>query len=130
MRSRVALTVGRRAWIERAHSTIEVAAWADGAGRWYRFRRITLPLMRPAAITMSMLSLIATFNSFDIIWILTQGGPNGSTTTMIIDTYKTAMGSYKYGEGSARAVLICIFLSIFCLLYFRIINRMSKGDAR
>jgi len=106
------------------------AAWADGAGRWYRFRRITLPLMRPAAITMSMLSLIATFNSFDIIWILTQGGPNGSTTTMIIDTYKTAMGSYKYGEGSARAVLICIFLSIFCLLYFRIINRMSKGDAR
>ena len=47
------------------------AAWTDGAGRWYRFRRITLPLMVPAIITMSMLSLIATFNSFDIIWILT-----------------------------------------------------------
>ena len=54
------------------------AAWVDGAGRWYRFRRITLPLMVPAIITMSMLSLIATFNSFDIIWILTQGGPNGA----------------------------------------------------
>ena len=54
------------------------AAWTDGAGRWYRFRRITLPLMVPAIITMSMLSLIATFNSFDIIWILTQGGPNGA----------------------------------------------------
>ncbi len=106
------------------------AAWADGAGRAYRFRRITLPLMRAAAITMSMLSLIATFNSFDIIWILTQGGPNGSTTTMIIDTYKTAIGSYKYGEGSARAVLICVFLSVFSLLYFRIINRLSRGDAK
>ena len=106
------------------------AAWADGANRWYRFRRITLPLMRPAIVTMSMLSLIATFNSFDIIWILTQGGPSGTTTTMIIDTYKTAIGSYKYGEGSARAVLICIFLSLFCLVYFRMINRLSKGDAR
>ena len=87
------------------------AAWTDGAGRLYRFRRITLPLIVPAIITMSMLSLIATFNSFDIIWILTQGGPNGETTTMIIDTYQTAIGSKKYGEGAARAVLICIFLS-------------------
>lgn len=40
----------------------------------YRYRRVTLPLMLPAIITMSMLSTIATFNSFDIIWILTQGG--------------------------------------------------------
>ncbi len=96
------------------------AAWIDGAGRFYRFRRITLPLIVPAIVTMSMLSLIATFNSFDIIWILTRGGPSGETTTMIIDTYKTAIGSNKYGEGAARAVLICIFLSVFCFAYFRV----------
>lgn len=101
------------------------AAWADGASRWTRFRRITLPLMLPAMITMSMLSLIATFNSFDIIWILTQGGPSGSTTTMIIDTYHTAIGSKKYGEGAARAVVICIFLSLFCLAYFRVTRRLQ-----
>lgn len=101
------------------------AAWVDGAGRWIRFRRITLPLMVPAIITMSMLSLIATFNSFDIIWILTQGGPNGATTTMIIDTYQTAIGSKKYGEGAARAVVICIFLSLFCLAYFRVTRRIN-----
>ena len=106
------------------------AAWADGAGRWYRFRRITLPLMVPAIITMSLLSLIATFNSFDIIWILTGGGPSGSTTTMIIDTYKTAIGSRKYGEGAARAVVICIFVSIFCLVYFRAVRRLSQGEAK
>ncbi|MDQ0456450.1 carbohydrate ABC transporter permease [Rhizobium paknamense] len=106
------------------------AAWTDGAGRFYRFRRITLPLLKPAMITMSMLSLISTFNSFDIIWILTQGGPTGSTTTMIIDTYKTAIGSNKYGEGAARAVLICIFLSIFCFAYFRVTSRLSTGDKR
>ena len=102
------------------------AAWSDGASRWMRFRRITLPLMMPAVITMSMLSLIATFNSFDIIWILTQGGPSGSTTTMIIDTYHTAIGSKKYGEGAARAVVICIFLSLFCLAYFRVTRRLQN----
>ena len=106
------------------------AAWTDGASRWYRFRRITLPLMMPAMITMSILSLIATFNSFDIIWILTRGGPNGATTTMIIDTYKTGIGNYKYGEGAARAVMICIFLSIFSLVYFRVLSRLSQGGAR
>ncbi len=102
------------------------AAWVDGASRWTRFRRITLPLMMPAVITMSMLSLIATFNSFDIIWILTKGGPSGSTTTMIIDTYQTAIGSKKYGEGAARAVVICIFLSLFCIAYFRVTRRLQR----
>ncbi|MCX5481067.1 sugar ABC transporter permease [Kaistia geumhonensis] len=106
------------------------AAWTDGAGRFYRFRRITLPLIVPALVTMSMLSLIATFNSFDIIWILTQGGPNGQTTTMIIDTYKTAIGSYKYGEGAARAVMICLFLSVFCFFYFRVVSKISTGEGK
>ena len=104
------------------------AAWTDGAGRFYRFRRITLPMIVPALVTMSMLSLIATFNSFDIIWILTRGGPSGSTTTMIIDTYKTAIGSYKYGEGAARAVMICLFLSLFCLAYFRVVGKINTGE--
>ncbi|PYE26400.1 carbohydrate ABC transporter membrane protein 1 (CUT1 family) [Rhizobium sp. PP-CC-3A-592] len=106
------------------------AAWTDGAGRLYRFRRITLPLLVPSMITMSMISMISTFNSFDIIWILTRGGPTGETTTMIIDTYRTAIGSNKYGEGAARAVLICIFLSIFCVFYFRMTSRLSSGDKR
>ncbi len=105
------------------------AAWTDGAGRFYRFRRITVPLMVPAIITMSLLSLIATFNSFDIIWILTQGGPSGSTTTMIIDTYKTAISRFRYGEGAARAVLIVLFLSAFAAFYFYLISRATRGGA-
>lgn len=104
------------------------AAWTDGAGRFYRFRRITLPLLVPSMVTMSILSLISTFNSFDIIWILTKGGPNNETTTMIIDTYQTAIGSHKYGAGAARAVLICIFLSVFCVCYFRITSRFASGE--
>lgn len=105
------------------------AAWVDGASRLYRFRRITLPLIMPAIATMSLLSAIWTFNSFDIIWILTEGGPRGGTTTMIIDTYKTAISRFKYGEGSARAVMIVVFLSLFSGFYFLMISRLAKREA-
>ena len=71
------VTVYLLAAVQSVPRDLYEAAWADGAGRWYRFRRITLPMIAPAMVTMSILSLIATFNSFDIIWILTQGGPSG-----------------------------------------------------
>ena len=59
------------------------AAYCDGASRWDRFFKITLPQITPVIITMSLLSAIWTFNSFEIIWILTEGGPRGATTTLI-----------------------------------------------
>ncbi|MEM7257803.1 MAG: sugar ABC transporter permease [Pseudomonadota bacterium] len=102
------------------------AAWVDGAGRWYRFRRITIPQIMPVIISMALLSAIFTFNSFEIIYILTEGGPRGATTTLIIDTYKTAIGNYKFGKGAARAIVIVCLLAIFSLLYFFFLNKVSK----
>lgn len=102
------------------------AAWVDGAGRWYRFRRITIPQIMPVIISMSLLSAIFTFNSFEIIWILTEGGPRGATTTLIVDTYKTAIGNYKFGEGSARAVIIVVLLGAFSLVYLAFLNRINR----
>lgn len=102
------------------------AAWTDGASRMYRFRRITLPLIAPAVFTMALLSAIWTFNSFDIIWILTEGGPRGATTTMIIDTYKTAISRFRYGEGAARAVMILLFLTAFSAVYLILLLRLTR----
>ncbi len=102
------------------------AAWVDGAGRWYRFRRITLPQIMPVLVSMALLSAIWTFNSFEIIWILTQGGPRGATTTLIVDTYKVAIGNYKFGEGAARAVVIVTLLAIFSLVYLFFLNKVNK----
>ncbi|KMW60718.1 ABC sugar transporter, inner membrane subunit [Candidatus Rhodobacter oscarellae] len=102
------------------------SAWTDGAGRLYRFRRITLPLITPAILTMALLSAIWTFNSFEIIWILTEGGPRGATTTMIIDTYKTAISRFKFGEGAARAVMILISMSIFMVIYVIMMARTAR----
>ena len=102
------------------------AAWVDGAGRWYRFRRITIPQIMPVIVSMSLLSAIFTFNSFEIIWILTEGGPRGATTTLIVDTYKTAIGNYKFGEGSARAVIIVVLLGVFSLAYLWVLAKVNK----
>lgn len=102
------------------------AAYIDGASRWYRFRRITLPQIMPAIVSMSLLSAIFTFNSFEIIWILTEGGPRGATTTLIIDTYKTAVSTYKFGQGATRAVVIVVLLSAFSLLYLWFLNRINR----
>lgn len=106
------------------------AAWVDGANRWYRFWRITLPQIAPVMGTMSLLSSIYTFNSFEIIWILTVGGPRSATTTMIIDTYKTGIGRFKYGEGSARAVIIVLILTVFIALYFFLLKYLENRQRR
>ena len=102
------------------------AAWVDGAGRWYRFRRITIPQIMPVIVSMALLSAIWTFNSFEIIWILTEGGPRGATTTLIIDTYKVAISSQRFGEGAARAVVIVVLLALFSLAYMYFLNRVNR----
>ena len=102
------------------------AAYCDGASRWDRFFKITLPQITPVIITMSLLSAIWTFNSFEIIWILTEGGPRGSTTTLIIDTYKQALGNYKFGRGAARAVVVMILLMLFAGFYLALLARINK----
>lgn len=102
------------------------AAWVDGAGRWYRFRRITIPQIMPVIVSMALLSAIWTFNSFEIIWILTEGGPRGATTTLIVDTYEVAISNFKFGEGAARAVIIVFLLATFSLLYLFFLNKVNK----
>ncbi len=101
------------------------AAWVDGASRWYRFRRITIPQIMPVIVSMALMSAIWTFNSFEIIWILTQGGPRGGTTTMIIDTYKVAIRNLQFGEGAARAVIIVVMLALFSLFYLWVLGRVN-----
>ena len=102
------------------------AAYVDGASRWYRFRRITIPQIFPVIVSMMLLSAIWTFNSFEIIWILTEGGPRSATTTLIVDTYKTAISNFKFGEGAARAVVIVVLLSAFALVYMAVLGRLNR----
>ena len=105
------------------------AAYCDGASKWARFYNITLPQITPVIITMALLSAIWTFNSFEIIWILTEGGPRGATTTLIIDTYKMALGNYKFGRGAARAVVVMILLTLFAGFYLALLAQINRKVA-
>jgi multiple sugar transport system permease protein len=57
---------------------------------------------------------------------LTEGGPRGATTTLIIDTYKVAISSQRFGEGAARAVVIVTLLAVFSLAYMYVLGRMNR----
>jgi multiple sugar transport system permease protein len=98
------------------------AARVDGASRWQRFRYITLPQLRTILLMTTLLSSVWTFNSFDIIWILTGGGPRDATTTLVVQTFRTAFRSFNFGEASTLAVIIFAVLAIVSVIYFRFIT--------
>jgi multiple sugar transport system permease protein len=93
------------------------AASVDGAGRWQQFRSLTLPLMRPVALSVLLLGLIYTFKVFDLIYVMTGGGPVDATTVLPIYTYKLSFGFFRFGDGAAAATVLLAALLVVALLY-------------
>ncbi|MGG6312975.1 carbohydrate ABC transporter permease [Paenibacillus macerans] len=82
------------------------AAEIDGANGWVKFRRITFPLLSPTSFFLLVTGIISTFKVFDIIAVLTQGGPIGSTTMMVWYLYDTAFVNLKVGYASSIATVL------------------------
>ena len=97
------------------------AAALDGASAWQRFRRITFPLLRPVSAIVLLLGLIYTLKVFDIIWIMTRGGPVDSSTTFATWSYRLGFGSLlpSFGPGAAVGNLLVVIALIFGLVYIR-----------
>lgn len=101
------------------------AAQLDGANAFQRFIYITLPEIKDVIILSAMMSTIWTINEFETVWLLTGGGPNGSTEVMNVYSYKTAMRSMMLGRGIAVSVLA---LPIFILLISLLTRRMLPEE--
>ncbi|MFJ2954343.1 sugar ABC transporter permease [Streptomyces sp. NBC_00669] len=102
------------------------AARLDGAGTLQTFRHITVPVLRPVLAILTLLEVIWSVNSFTPIWVLTQGGPDGQTTTLGVYAYITAFSRNDYGSGASIAVVTVLILAVFSIAYVR---RMSnQGD--
>jgi len=100
------------------------AAEVDGAGRWHRFRHITLPLLKPALFPAAILGCIWTFNMFNVIYLVSRGAPNGSTDILVIEAFRWAFErGERYGYAAAYSTLIFIIL----LIYTLITNRVSRA---
>jgi len=91
------------------------AAEIDGANGWTKFRRITLPLLSPTSFFLLVTGIISTFKVFDIIAVMTQGGPIGSTTMMVWYLYDTAFVNLKVGYASSIAAVLFGFVMLITL---------------
>ena len=105
------------------------AAWVDGASAWRTYRSVTLPQLRPAMLVAIVLNIIYVFNSFTIIWLMTEGGPGHQTDTTATFVYKLAFRDDNIGESAALSVLNVVALMIVVLLYVMVYNRRNKDLA-
>lgn len=93
------------------------AADIDGANSLQKFFSITLPLVKPVLLLVSALAAIWTFNNFGAIWLMTQGGPVDSSTTLIVNIYRNAFEFNRPGYACALSVLSAIFLIVLTSYY-------------
>jgi ABC-type sugar transport system permease subunit len=101
------------------------AARVDGATAWQRFRSITLPLLRSSIVVVLVLRTIEAFKVFDIIYVMTRGGPANGTQSIAYFAYVRAFSDENFGYGSALAYLIVLFILVLAALYIRALRSQA-----
>ncbi|WP_203453833.1 carbohydrate ABC transporter permease [Jiangella aurantiaca] len=99
------------------------AARLDGAGTWTTFRRITLPLLSPVTFFVLVTSIIGTFQAYDMIAVLTDGGPGDATTTLSWYVYQQGFRASDAGSAAAAAMLLFVILLVVTGLQTRFVQR-------
>lgn len=93
------------------------AATLDGAGPWRRLIDVTLPSIRDVVLVNIVLTLILTFNYFDIVWVMTRGGPQHATHIFPTQIYETGFGQFRFGEAATYGVVSILVLAVLVALY-------------
>lgn len=99
------------------------ASKIDGANRFQQFVYITLPLMRPTVLILLMLGVIFTFKVFDLIYIMTAGGPANATQVIPFLAYELSFTMYRFGEGAALSNISFLIIAVIALLYLYLIRK-------
>lgn len=115
------------AGLTRIPDDLYEAARIDGANAWQRFKRITWPLLAPTLGVLAVIGTLLSFNVFDIIWLLTSGGPAGGSRTLPVLIYETAFKGYRLSEAATVSVLATLLLMTFAVVATRALDR---GDDR
>jgi len=102
------------------------AARLDGASGWRLFRHITWPLLAPLTTVVVGLSLVAGLKTFDIVWVMTQGGPGRNSETLAVTMYRNAFVSAEYGYGAAVAFALTVVTGLVTFTYLR--RQMSTKE--
>ena len=101
------------------------AARLDGADGWRLFRDMTLPMLAPMTIVVVGISLVNSLKTFDIVWIMTQGGPYRSSETLAVMMYRETFVLFRFGYGAAIAVLLSVVVFVVSIVY---LNRTLRNN--
>ncbi|MEU7949267.1 sugar ABC transporter permease [Micromonospora taraxaci] len=105
------------------------AAVTDGATGWQAFRHVTLPLLGPTIRISIFLSVIGTIQLFDMVWVLTGGGPIHSSETLAVTMYQFGFRRFEVGYASAISIVMFLLSLVFALFYQRIVLRRDTAGA-
>jgi multiple sugar transport system permease protein len=114
-------TIGLLAGLQTISPDLYEAAEIDGAGAWKKFRKITLPLLTPLLTVVIVFSTIWTFADFQLVWIITKGGPAGATHIFGTLSFQRAMQGGQFGQGAAISdfmlpiLVSCVFIAFIFL---------------
>lgn len=97
------------------------SAAIDGANKFQTFRKITLPLLKPTMESVLILGFIYTFKVYDLVYVMTSGGPVNSTQLLSTYSYKLSFTMFKYSEGAAVANILFVILFIVSLIYLKFV---------
>ncbi|MET7358107.1 sugar ABC transporter permease [Streptomyces sp. NPDC005562] len=119
-------TVALLAGLQNTPRELHEAAAMDGAGAWRRFRTVTWPAIRPVALAITALNFIWNFNSFALVYVLTQGGPGGRTRLPMLFAYEEA---FRYGQFGYAAAMGCVMVAVISvILAVYLVGRLKGGD--
>lgn len=99
------------------------ASQIDGAGKWRQFLSITIPLVNPTTLYVLIVATIHAFQTFAVINLLTRGGPNGSTSSIVYLLYQTAFSYTNYGYASAMGTILFVMIGLVSFFQFRFMTQ-------
>ncbi len=100
----------------------------DGAKKWQQFRYITLPLLKPSIFVALLFRTLDAFRVFDLIYVLTGGGPGGSTESLSVYAYKVMFSQTRFGYGSAMVLIMALVVGLIAFVYIKALNVDLIGE--
>ncbi|MCT2594381.1 sugar ABC transporter permease [Streptomyces sp. N2-109] len=119
-------TVVLLAGLQNVPHELHEAAALDGAGLWRRFRTVTWPALKPVVLAITALNFIWNFNSFGLVYVLTQGGPGGETRLPSLFAYEEAFRYGQFGYAAAMGLVMIAVVAVLLTIFLR--NRLKEDD--
>ncbi|MFQ5890852.1 MAG: carbohydrate ABC transporter permease [Gemmatimonadota bacterium] len=118
------------AGLQNIDASLYEAARIDGATAWQQFRHVTLPLLKPAILVALIFRTLDAFRVFDLIYVLTGGGPGTSTEPIALYTFNALLQNLRFGYGSALSVIVFLVTFGLAMLYIRLLGADLLGARR